>query len=281
MRKRYGLLGHKIAYSLSPRMHNAAFKFLGIDASYEVFDIAPGGLEGFFKSLIREGIKGLNVTIPHKEGVLQFIDEQDRGTSFIGAVNTILVKEDGRIAGYNTDHIGFLKALTEDLRFSPAGNEIFFFGAGGAARGCSYLLISGGARNIFVTDIDTERTKKLVADLSTLGISKVCDVIEVPAEKKDLIKKYVSSADLIVNATPCGMKDSDPELFDYGILSKKQSVFDLIYTKNTPLVETARAKGLKAINGLSMLLYQGAESFKIWTGKEAPIAEMRKALGKR
>jgi shikimate dehydrogenase len=275
----YGLLGRNISYSLSPAMHNAAFKALKLDARYEAFDTPAEELDDFFSRLRKGEISGCNVTIPYKERALGLVDNCTSAVNTIGALNTI-VREDSALKGHNTDYNGFLKALIghekSDLGFNPEGRTVFVFGAGGAARAVVYVLSKVlGAKKIIIADIDAEKAETLAGNISEREKGKVTIAV---ANDREQYNDFISHSDLLINTTPCGMKESDPELFDYKYIDKTLSIFDLVYTKETPLIKEARSKGATAINGVNMLLYQAARSFELWTGEAAPLDAMRKAL---
>lgn len=282
--KTYGLLGKDISYSLSPAMHNAAFKALNVEAEYKIFDKAEEELDSFFTSLREGEVAGCNVTIPYKEKALDYVEKKDNVVESIGSLNTV-VKRGGILEGHNTDHDGFVNALTGkengDLNFDPNGKNVFVFGAGGAAKAVLFTLLGWTpkcVKKIVIADIDTQKAERL-ADYVSERLEG--DTVISVAERSQY-EDFISNSDLLVNATPCGMKETDPPLFDYkNGIRESLYVFDLIYVKDTPLVKGARASGAKAINGLNMLLYQAAASFKIWTKVNAPIEIMRKALLKQ
>jgi shikimate dehydrogenase len=272
--KRYGLIGYPVKHSLSPAMHNAAFRHLKIDAEYSLFEVKPDGLDEFFAKF-KEDLSGINVTIPHKESVFKYVDKVEGDAERIGAINTIALK-DGKLIGHNTDVTGFTGALIEDLRLDPKVSHVTLMGAGGASRAVVFGLLSLGVTNIYLTDIDADKALSLANDVNKRGGKAVA----VQHDKKAL-GELVANSQLFVNATPCGMKPGDPELLDPRFLHKKLAVFDLIYNPaETPLIAEAGKRGLKAANGLSMLLFQGAEAFELWTGENAPVQVMYEALCK-
>jgi len=271
----YGVIGWPIKHTLSPLMHNAAFKKLGIDAEYQAFEIKPENLKEFIEKASERGIRGLNITVPHKETCMAFLDSIDPLADSIGAVNTIVIK-DARLNGFNTDAQGFITALREGLGFEAKGKSVFIIGSGGASRAVSFGLAENGAGKIVITDLFSEKAASLAENIKRrYPLCKVC----VLNSKKLYIKEDLNGADLLVNATPIGLKEDDPFLFDESIFRKGLFVYDLVYNpEKTRLVELARKKGLKASGGLGMLLYQGAKSFELWTGKKAPIGVMRETL---
>ena len=285
--KLYGLLGKNISYSLSPVMHNAAFKELGIEAEYKLFDLSSDELDNFFERLKRGEILGCNVTIPYKEKALEYVQRCEDLVKSTGALNTISY-EGGVLEGYNTDHEGFIKALTGkdegDLGFNPSGKSVFLFGAGGAAKTVAFSLLnmsSGYVKKISIADIDIKKAERLAC--SIVEKQKGNAIISV-AEDQSQYNEFISKSDLLVNATPSGMKESDEPLFDYRYIPEGLRVFDLIYAKETLLLKEALKKGAKAINGRNMLLYQAASSFGCWINEVNPVLVkniMKKALLER
>ncbi|MDP3790833.1 MAG: shikimate dehydrogenase [Candidatus Omnitrophota bacterium] len=271
----YGLIGHPVGHSLSPAMHNAAFKALKIDAEYKLFDILPEDLEAFLKDLSKNGISGVNVTIPHKVKAKGYIEKNgilDEHASRLGAVNTIKV-DAKKLHGFNTDGPGFYKSLIEDLKFKPEDKTVFVLGAGGAARAV-VMYLGEKPKKIYITDIDNYMTGELKKHFEKYYSWRKLEVMKRGDFEKDL-----ENADLFVQATPIGMKDDDPSPIDSNFLHPDLYIYDLVYNRPvTKLVGEALKKNLKATTGLGMLLYQGAIAFELWTGKKAPVEVMRKAL---
>jgi shikimate dehydrogenase len=264
-----GVFGYPVKHTASPSMHNAAFEALGLNWVYLPFEVKPELLELAVKSIIPLGIQGVNLTIPHKKDVVPFLDELSPEAEFIGAVNTI-VKKGSKLIGHNTDGKGFIKALEED-GISPTGKNILILGAGGASYGISCELISKRVKKITIAN----RTLKKAQDLK-----KLLNGIEVLPLEKTSLKSALKDADIIINTTSVGMKENESLLINEDCLnSSLEAVVDLIYNPaQTKLLKAAKKKGIKTMNGLSMLLHQGALSFELWTGKKAPIEVMRKAL---
>jgi shikimate dehydrogenase len=253
-------------------MHNAAFRHLGMDSEYGLFEVKPGELADFLSGF-KEKLSGANITIPHKESVIANIDKVVAPADLIGAVNTVAL-EDGLLVGYNTDVTGFVAALVDGLGFTADGRKAVILGAGGASRAVSFGLKSLGIGSITLSDIDDRKALSLAELLMKEG----CDARAV-AYEGEAVGELVYNSDLVVNATPCGMKDGDPELVESAFLHEGLSVFDLIYNPaETKLVREAKKRGCRAANGLGMLLYQGAEAFELWTGEKAPVDVMKKAL---
>ncbi len=268
----YGILGFPCQHSLSPLMHNAAFAYLKINAEYKIFEKRPQDLKDFITALSQNDICGLNITVPYKEKVIPFLNTVSPEAELIGAVNTLKVSAN-RLAGFNTDGAGFLKHLTEDLKFNPENKNIAILGAGGASRAVSLYLAQGRPKSISIYDIDKTKLSALVAHLK--GNSEGSEIKSAGS----IEELHIPDADLLVNATPVGMKESDPVLVDGNLLKSDLLVYDLIYNpKETKLLKSAKEKGARISNGLGMLLYQGVLAFEIWTGQSAPIEVMRQAL---
>ena len=276
MKLKYGLIGHPVKHSLSPAMQSAAFYALGIDAEYLLYDIEPEKLETFLKNARANNISGLNVTIPHKINAKEFLERKgaiDENARRLGAVNTIKIAEDGSLCGYNTDGPGFYRSLVEDLKFEPEGKNVFVLGAGGAAHAV-IMYLGNGPKKIFVSDIDKIKTIGLKEHYKKYFDDKRL-VIVSDSDFKDNLR----DSELLINATPIGMKDADPSPIDASLLQHGLYVYDLVYNRPaTKLVKDANSKKLHAVTGLGMLLYQGAIAFEIWTGAKAPVNVMRKAL---
>ena len=270
----YGVLGFPAKHSLSPLMHNAAFHALQINAEYKIFEIEPGNLEDFISSLSVNSILGLNVTIPYKEKVLPLLNTVSRESELIGAVNTIRVSVT-KLEGFNTDGEGFLRHLGEDLKFDPQNKTIAIIGAGGAAKAIAVYLSKNKPKAIGVYDIDKSKSQDLVMHLK----QNFSNIEFNAADSPDGLR--ILDTDMLINATPIGMKDSDPLPVDGKFIQKNLLVYDVIYNpKETKLLTLAKQKGCLCSNGLGMLLYQGARSFELWTGKPAPVEIMREALNK-
>jgi shikimate dehydrogenase len=270
--KTFGLVGYPVKHSLSPAMHNAAFKFLKIDAQYKLFELRPEEIGPFFCCLREKNIYGVNVTIPYKEAVISMMDKLTEDASLIGAVNTVKF-EDGKLIGHNTDGNGFIQDLSVFFPGGISGINVSIIGAGGAAKAVGISLARHGVKNIAFYDIDKNRTNGLAHKIGTE--LKLC-----PAEAVDSIEGLLKNRpDLLINASGVGMKESDQVLVSKKDISEEVFVYDLIYNPfKTKLLQLADESGLRFANGLGMLLYQGALAFKFWTGQDAPVDQMRKAL---
>jgi len=261
----FGIIGHPIKHSASPAMHNAVFKHLGLDATYLAFDVKPENLRDAIFGAKALGFIGLNVTIPHKEAVLEFVEPMDLAKK-IRAVNTIDVQN---LKGYNTDAYGALKALN-NAGVDVEGKNVLIVGAGGAARAIAFALAENKA-TIVITNRTESRGLKLAED-----VRKVGDCIFLPMDRLEELKGNV---DVIINCTPLGMKDFEQKLPVPESLVENVVVFDTVYNPiETPLIKLAKQRGCKVVYGLDMLVYQGAEALKIWLDIEPPIDVMRKAV---
>lgn len=271
---KYGIIGHPVKHSLSPAMQNAAFKACSLDAEYGIYDVEPAGLEDFLKNISRN-FSGLNVTIPHKIKTKDYLEKHgmlDENAKKLGAVNTIKVLADGGLCGYNTDGPGFYRSLVGDLKFEPEGKNVFVLGAGGASTAI-VMYLGNGPKTIYISDLDDSKLEDLKKQYKKYYDEK--RIIIVRGDIRDALSK----SDLLVNATPIGMKDADPSPVDKNLLRSGMRVYDLVYNRPaTQLVKDAASLKLHAVTGLGMLLYQGAIAFEIWTGKTAPVDVMKKAL---
>lgn len=256
----YGVVGYPISHSLSPTMHNAAFSATHMNAVYVAFKVRD--IAGCLKGIRSLNIKGLSVTMPHKTTVIPLLDEVDDLAARIGAVNTI-VNRNGRLFGYNTDATGALKALEEEV--DPAGKIGIIIGAGGAARAIGYILKEKGL-DIKVANRSVKRGRALAQSL------------DCPFIRLDTLKEI--SADILINTTPVGMMPHTEEcIVTEQTLKKGMVVMDVIYHPvATKLITMADARGCLTVNGLGMFIYQGAEQFRLWTGREAPVGIMADAV---
>ncbi len=261
-----GLIGYPVQHSVSPRMHRAALDALHLAGDYTAIPIEPEQLSVKFPELMAQAYRGLNVTIPHKQAVIPFMDELSDVAQAIGAVNTVVV-ESGKLIGHNTDAIGFMRAL-EQAGFQPPGKTALVIGAGGAARAVVYALTQAGAV-VMIWNRTRERAECLAQEFK----AKVVDYLSPPTR--------CGAIDLIINTTPVGMTPQHEEspLRMQGRGFGARFVFDLVYhPRETALLREAHAVGAQPINGLEMLIYQGAESFRLWTGRPGPIEVMRRVV---
>ncbi|RJP59951.1 MAG: shikimate dehydrogenase [Deltaproteobacteria bacterium] len=272
-----GILGHPIHHSLSPLMHNTVFKHLGLNYVYLPFDVKPEDLKCAINAIRCMNIVGVNLTIPHKEKVIAHLDRIDTEAELIGAVNTI-ENIDSELVGFNTDGQGFLESLKNDLGFSPKGKSILIVGAGGAARGILVSLALGGAPKISVTNRTYNRAEKLIEEFSDRFPSVKFSALPLD---NNTLKNCLGDTDLLINTTSVGM-NGDSLRLPLSYLPKSAIIYDIVYNPlKTPLLREAEEAGLTAHNGLGMLVFQGALSFKIWTDVDAPVKLMKETLAKR
>ena len=275
-----GIFGSPVEHSLSPAMHNAAFAAAGLDYIYVPFQVGKENLPDAIKALRALELAGVNITIPHKETVLQHLDEISVEASFIGAVNTV-VNRQGRLYGENTDGRGFIKALYEQVDFSPAGKTALVLGAGGAARAVAVQLALAGTAKLVLAN----RSRQRAEDLACLIAEKTGAAVAVadwPDRELQPRESYMfAHADLVVQATPLGMHPYTEGTVPFPFAQLKPGVLvcDLVYNPaRTNFLSKAAQAGAVTINGLGMLLYQGAMAFELWTGIPAPVQVMREAL---
>lgn len=276
--KPFAVFGHPIGHTLSPIMHNASLQSLEMDAIYLAFDVHPDKLMSVLPAMRDMGFGGVNLTVPLKEVAYNGLELLDDTAKNLGAVNTVQFLEDGSIKGHNTDGYGFLAAVKEAFNCSVKDLSIFILGSGGAGRAVAITCAVEGAKKIAIADLDEERTFRLKDEIGK--IAPATDVEVIPNDKI-LWAEACSKAELVVQATPVGMKPDDPSLLDETAFRSGQMIFDLVYMyPQTAFMKEAVAAGAKAANGLDMLLYQGARAFTIWTGKEPDVEAMRDALKK-
>ena len=256
-------------------MHNAAFKSLGIKAKYLAFEIKPEALRAFVKQLNKLGISGVNLTVPHKELAFKYLRKVSREARATGTVNTIKNSR-GKLFGESTDSYGLLASLKEEFRLSSLRDKtILLLGAGGAASAVAGMLASSGIKTLYISNRTLEKAVRLAEKTET---STATRCVVIPLDDK-AVSMIISDVDILINATSSGLKLSDSSPVSRFALRKKLLVYDMIYNPPvTPLLKEAQIAGATGVNGLGMLLHQGARSFTIWTGKKAPLTVMRKAL---
>jgi shikimate dehydrogenase len=267
-----GIIGDPVEHSLSPLMHNAAFKHLEMDYVYVPFHVKRGKLGGAIGGARSMGIKGLNVTIPHKTDVISYLDELDQAARLIGAVNTIKFTEN-TAKGYNTDGVGAVKALEEITAVKD--KKVVIMGAGGAARAISFQLILNGIGGLYIANRTLKKAAQLAADIGSK--------LEFSPKVISLKEMELSSTDILINTTPVGMypHQNQPPLVRSDQMHPELVVNDVIYNPlKTALLEEAEKAGAQTVNGTKMLIYQGLESFRIWTGVTPPVEVFAKGLMK-
>ena len=262
-----GVFGHPIAHSLSPAMQNAALQALGFDFVYVPFDIEPGKLGAAVAAIRALDIVGVNVTIPHKEKVIDYLDEVSEEARLVGSVNTIH-NDRGRLKGYSTDGKGFLGPLQTE-GFHVEGSRAVVLGAGGSAKAVAHALVANGSR-VTVINRTAERGAALAEQINRIVSCKVVRALRL--DESDTMRKAIKQADLLINCTSVGMHpDIERSPCPKALLHPKLMVYDLVYNPvKTRLLQEAEEVGAKTISGAKMLVYQGAESFRIWLNLDPP-----------
>lgn len=265
------LFGFPVEHSRSPAMHNAAFLALRLDVRYLPFAVPPSALKDAVKGVRALGMVGANLTVPHKERVIPFLDELSREARLIGAVNTI-VRRGERLIGHNTDAGGFLRAFREGTGGRVRGERFLVLGAGGAARAVVNALAMAGARGIAIVNRSGDRALELIrrgrrafpdVEWSAPGVRSLPSAREVYA---------------VIQCTSLGLRPGDPSPLPREWLEPRLIIYDLIYHAPTALLRDAQRLGARHAGGLGMLLHQGALAFTLWTGRQAPVAVMKRAL---
>lgn len=269
-----GIIGDPIRHSLSPIMQNAAFAASNLDYVYVPFAVSPLNLEQAVIGLKALGVCGFNVTIPHKTAIIPFLDRLDESAEFAGAVNTVQLC--GTVlTGYNTDGAGLVDSLLNDLDFSPGAEQILVAGAGGAARGAIAALCHYGAKRIIICNRSLDNARAVMLDMNIRYPETRIDVVR----QNQVSEEYLGSTSLLINTTSLGMNGERIEGINLSHLPEHAKVYDMVYSSSgTPLVNEASASGLRAVNGLGMLVAQGERAFEIWTGQKPPEGVMRQAL---
>ncbi len=271
-----GVIGDPIEHSLSPVMHNAAFKHLKLDFVFLAFRVKAADLENAMRGVRGLGIRGLNVTMPHKTAITRHLDEADSTVKFLGSANTIL-NSNGKLSGFSTDGVGALHALREN-GVNPEGKKVLLLGAGGAAKAIAYTLAQE-AGALCVLNRVPEKAAVLADALNRVFGKEVVGGALSPST----VQRNLQDADILVNATSVGMHPHvNQSVVPPQWLKPDLTAMDIVYNPvETKLAKDAKAAGAKVISGVEMLLYQGAASFEIWTGHAAPIKVMRAAALKK
>ncbi len=270
-----GVIGYPIEHSLSPPMHNAAFRALDMDWAYVAFRVEPTQVEAAIRGIVALGMVGINVTIPHKEAAALLVHEVDDVAEALGSVNTIH-NVDGLLKGYSTDGPGFVRSV-EETGVALAGKAAALIGAGGSARAVAYALVKAGVSNLTIAARRRHKAEEVAAMVERRARRNVAAVDLA----SDAAREAVQAADLVVDATSVGMyPDSDTApVIPADWLHAGQLVCDLTYNpRDTTLLQAARLRGASTLDGTGMLVHQGAIAWEIWTGREAPVEVMREAL---
>ena len=277
---RFALLGHPVKHSLSPVMHEASFRALGIAAEYGCMDVPPDALGACLSACRAQGYAGLNVTVPHKAAALAWMDRLDASAHLYGAVNTVRIDAAG-LTGVNTDAEGFLEDLAVNHRLSPEAARVVILGCGGAGRALAIACAHRGADEVVLANRTLAKAEQVAAEI----VDRVPDSsaeIRVLAPEPGALAAACREADLVVQCTTAGLHADDAPLLPPEAFRRGQFLYDIVYTQRvTPTMRSALAAGADAANGAGMLVYQGAAAFREWTGRDADTGAMRAALDAR
>ena len=270
MTKQLGVIGYPLSHTLSPVFQQAALDYHAIPVTYSAWPTPPESLRETVKRLRGEEYMGFNITIPHKERLLDLVDDANDMARNVGAVNTV-VNRDGVLTGHNTDTYGFVRSLKEKADFEPRGKSVLLLGAGGAARAAAYALAGEGVERLTIANRTVARAESLAEEVgSVLG--------EIEAVS---LENVSGDADLIVNSTSVGMASGDgagQTPIKAASIPRDALAYDMVYTPaETPFLCSAQEARARVLGGLWMLIYQGAAAFELWTGKHAPVDIMYQA----
>lgn len=270
-----GIFGDPVSHSLSPLMQNHALEAAGIDAVFVPFHVRPEQLGQAVAGIRALDLLGVNVTVPHKEAVCAYLDDIEPVARQIGAVNTI-VNRHGRLCGHNTDGLGFLRSLQQDLGLHPQGLRILLLGAGGACRAALVALCQAGAAQITLANRTPERAERLATEFGQIfgGITIAASSLEPGA-----LTRALAEVDLVVNTSAAGLKGEAFPGFPWAAVPARSAFYDMVYGPGlTPWLSEARRRSHPVAGGLGMLAGQGEEAFYLWTGKRPPFGAMRARL---
>ena len=272
-----GIIGFPIGHSISPAFQQAALDCCAIPARYRAYNVHPEDVAAFVAELRLPAILGINVTVPHKEAVIPFLDSLDDWAAEAGAVNTIVHRR-GRLTGYNTDGYGFLRALREGAGFDPAGSRALILGAGGAARGVVLALAREKVAQLTIANRTARRAEILARLAQSRGVAAAALPLPATANPDPALAAAARQADLIVNCTTIGMAhgpQADGVPLPWQLLAPGALVYDLVYNPpQTRLLGEAAQAGIATLGGIEMLVYQGAAAFELWLERPAPVPEM-------
>jgi shikimate dehydrogenase len=266
------LIGHPVGHSLSPAMHNAAFAEESLDFVYVCLDVDSDSLPTAVEGLKALKFRGFNVTMPHKRAMVTLVDELDDGARISGAINTVVIEASG-MRGYNTDGGGMVVACDE-AGIELSGKSVLLLGSGGTAAAIAFAFCEAGIGELHIASRNAEHAARLQDKLSLIGVEKLS------ADSLEALKQDAPEADVIVNATPLGMKEGDPLPLSPEYVRRGRAICDVVYHPGaeTPLVRLARERGVPVVAGGRMLLYQGVLAQKLWTGREPNVEAMDRAI---
>ena len=268
----FAVIGDPIGHSRSPLMHNAAFRALGIDADYTTLHVTREGLPDFLQRA-RTSLNGFNITVPHKNAVIPFLDGITPRAALAGSVNTVSVR-DGKLFGDTTDGIGLERAVQEVFGLPLKGANICILGCGGVVRALVFHLADAGCARIRILNRTAEKASLLKHEILKQTPDLDCGFAALNDVRS--VQMGLDGADLVIQCTSLGLKDGDGSPVDPDLIPASACLFDTIY-RETEILVRCRERGLRVSGGLPMLVHQGAESFRIWTGREAPVEVMRTA----
>lgn len=274
-----GFFASPARHSISPKMHNLAFKNRGIDARYLAFDVQPEHLLTSIEAIRSLGLLGVNLSMPHKQNVLPLLDELSTGAQLIGAVNTI-VNHQGKLIGHNTDGTGFMRSL-EELDLDIRGKEITILGAGGAATAIICQAALDGVQTINIISRKSANFAKMAQKIKEIEKLTSCQLRLIEATDKGAITEACGRSCLLINGTNVGMGELEGQIpmIEISDLRADLAVSDIIYhPAETQLLRESKKIGAKTMNGLGMLIYQGAVAFELWTNETMPIDLVKTAL---
>ena len=270
--KLVGLLGSPLGHSFSPAMHNRAFQTLDLNYFYMPIEVTSEHLQDVARGISRMNFAGYNITIPHKIQIMQYLDHIDELARGIGAVNTVKI-ENGVSTGYNTDGLGYIQTLETEAEISVAGKRCFILGCGGGARAIAMTLAFQNVEQIILCNRTEQKAHDLCAEINA-NVRECCTVVSM--NNRSEIKAAINHIDVLINTTSVGMHPDESRMpLETDLVPEGIIVSDIVYNPlKTKLLQVADEKGCRIVYGLGMLVYQGAEAFKIWTGLEPPVEEM-------
>ena len=272
-RQIYAVIGNPIAHSLSPVMQNAAFRALDLDAEYVPIHVLNDEVAAFVEKAGKT-LCGFNITVPHKKAVIPCLDEVEENARIAGSVNTVTIR-DGKLSGCSTDGYGLQTALEEAFSFEIKGNDLLFAGCGGAARAVAFHFARMGLRKLYILNRTLETAQNLIRDVQQYYPAMEGEAAAL--SDKECCQEFLRKVPVMIQCTSLGLHPEDPSPVPLEFLHRDLQVFDTIY-KPTALLRYCKENRIRYATGLGMLLHQGARSFSIWTGREAPLEVMRNAL---